>query len=166
MLKTGTEHWATIYDKTYVNPRQGMSLTGSNFNNGNNLNNGNSSSLDKGDGNLNQNLAASGNNGMGGDGQAGNKLFGVRSSSLGGKTRAQLLEEEGRKNSYKYKPYINNAKTGITEYKFNYGEKIGDSPMDLMNKYSMKQPFRNNPLKRGTNQMWTEIPNYQGFKPS
>jgi hypothetical protein len=122
MLKTGTEHWKSIYDKTYVNPRQGMSLTGSNFNNGDNLNNANNNnSLDKGDGNQNNNLAASGNNQDGGDGQSGNKLLGVRSSSLGGKTRAQLFEEQARKNSYKYKPYINNAKTGITEYKFNYG---------------------------------------------
>jgi hypothetical protein len=37
--------------------------------------------------------------------------------------------------------------------------------MDLMNQFSTKQPIRNNPLKRGTNQLWTEIPNYQGFKP-
>jgi hypothetical protein len=38
--------------------------------------------------------------------------------------------------------------------------------MDLMNQFSVKQPLRNNPLKRGTNQLWTEIPNYQGFKPA
>jgi hypothetical protein len=50
---------------------------------------------------------------------------------------------------------MNNSKTGTTEYKFNYGERIGASPMDLMNQFSTKQPLRNNPLKRGTNQLWT-----------
>lgn len=38
--------------------------------------------------------------------------------------------------------------------------------MDLMNMVSVKQPLRDHPLKRGTNQLWTEIPNYQGFKPA
>lgn len=38
--------------------------------------------------------------------------------------------------------------------------------MNLMNMVSIKQPLRDHPLKRGTNQMWTEVPNYQGFKPS
>ena len=71
-----------------------------------------------------------------------------------------------RAGSYKNKAYINNAKTGITDYKFNYGEKIGDSPFDLMNMVSLKQPVRDHPLKRGTNQLWSEIPNYQGFKPA
>lgn len=77
-----------------------------------------------------------------------------------------MAEENARANSYKTKPYINNAKTGITDYKFNYGEKIGNSPMDIMNVVSVRQPLRDNPLKRGTNQLWTEVPNYQGFKPS
>ena len=35
-----------------------------------------------------------------------------------------------------------------------------------MNRVSYKQPLRDHPLKRGTNQLWSEIPNYQGFKPS
>ena len=61
---------------------------------------------------------------------------------------------------------MNHQKLGATEYKFNFGEKIGSSPMDIMNGLSYKQPLRDNPLKRGTNQHWTEIPNYQGFKPS
>ena len=38
--------------------------------------------------------------------------------------------------------------------------------MDLMNRVSYKQPLRDHPLKRGTNQLWSQIPNYQGFKPS
>jgi len=38
--------------------------------------------------------------------------------------------------------------------------------MDLMSMVSLRQPLRDNPLKRGTNQLWTEVPNYQGFKPS
>lgn len=46
------------------------------------------------------------------------------------------------------------------------GEKIGSKPTDLLDIYSKKQPMIENPLKRGTNQMWTEIPGYQGFKPS
>lgn len=35
-----------------------------------------------------------------------------------------------------------------------------------MTMVSVKQPLRDHPLKRGTNQLWTEIPNYQGFKPA
>lgn len=55
---------------------------------------------------------------------------------------------------------------GTTDYKFNYGEKVGSSPFDLMDRVSYKQPLRDHPLKRGTNQLWSEIPNYQGFKPA
>lgn len=58
-------------------------------------------------------------------------------------------------NSYKNRAYVNNAKTGITDYKFNYGERIGTSPLDLMSMVSIKQPLRDHPLKRGTNQLWT-----------
>ena len=89
-----------------------------------------------------------------------------RGNSVGGKSAHQIAEEESRAKSYKNRPYINNAKTGTTDYKFNYGEKIGSTPMDLMNRVSYKQPLRDHPLKRGTNQLWSEIPNYQGFKPS
>lgn len=46
------------------------------------------------------------------------------------------------------------------------GEKIGSKPTDLLDQYSTKQPLIENPLKKGTNQMWTQIPGYQGFKPS
>ena len=60
---------------------------------------------------------------------------------------------------------MNNGKTGNTDYKYNFGE-IGQSPQDLMNRVSIKQKVRDDPLKRGTNQLWSEIPNYQGFKPS
>ena len=87
-------------------------------------------------------------------------------SSVGGKSAHQIAEEEGRAKSYKNKAYINNAKTGVTDYKFNYGEKIGTSPMDIMNRVSVRQPLKDHPLKRGTNQLWSEVPNYQGFKPS
>ena len=62
-------------------------------------------------------------------------------------------------------PFMNNGKTGNTDYKYNFGE-IGQSPQDLMNRVSIKQKVRDDPLKRGTNQLWSEIPNYQGFKPS
>jgi hypothetical protein len=49
MLKTGTEHWGTIYDQTIGNPRQGMSMTGGNFNKGSNANNTNpNNNLDQG----------------------------------------------------------------------------------------------------------------------
>lgn len=54
----------------------------------------------------------------------------------------------------------------MTEYKFAMGEKIGAKPTDLLDQLSRKQPILENPLKRGTNQMWTEIPGYQGFKPA
>ena len=78
-----------------------------------------------------------------------------RSNSVGGKSKLQIAQEESRSKSYKNRPYINNAKTGCTDYKFNYGEKVGSSPQDLMNRVSVKQPLRDNPLKKGTNQLWT-----------
>jgi hypothetical protein len=34
MLKTGTEHWGSIYNNTIGNPRHGLSLTTTRFNNG------------------------------------------------------------------------------------------------------------------------------------
>lgn len=79
----------------------------------------------------------------------------ARNNSLGGKSQAQIAEEMGRAKSYKNRPYVNNAKTGVTDYKFNYGEKIGATPLDVMNRVSFKQPIRDHPLKRGTNQLWT-----------
>lgn len=57
--------------------------------------------------------------------------------------------------SYKKRPYINDAQTGITDYKFNYGEKIGSTPLELLSQTSTKQPIRDHPLKHGTNQLWT-----------
>jgi hypothetical protein len=68
--------------------------------------------------------------------------------------------------SYKNRPYINDTPTGLTDYRFNYGEKIGSHPLQLLSTDSKKQPIRDHPLKHGTNQLWTEIPGYQGFKPS
>lgn len=68
--------------------------------------------------------------------------------------------------SYRNRPYINDCKTGQTDYRFNFGDKIGSKPIDLLGRESNKQPIRDNPLKHGTNQLWTEIPGYQGFKPS
>ena len=90
----------------------------------------------------------------------------IRSNSVGGKSILQLAEEESKSKSYKKRPYINDAKTGVSDYKFNYGENMNSTPLDLMNRVSYKQPVRDHPLKRGTNQLWSEIPNYQGFKPS
>lgn len=71
------------------------------------------------------------------------------------KSAHQIAEEEGRAKSYKNRPYMNNAKIGVSDYKFNYGEKIGSSPIDLMGRVSIRQPLRDHPLKRGTNQLWT-----------
>ena len=87
----------------------------------------------------------------------------------GSSLRTQSLkkqEEQSKKESYKNRPYFNDCKTGVSEYKFTMGEKIGSKPIDLLDQYSSKQPLIENPLKKGTNQMWTEIPGYQGFKPS
>lgn len=79
----------------------------------------------------------------------------MRSNSLGGKTQHQIAEELGRANSYKNRPYVNNLKMEVTDYKFNFGEKIGATPLDLMGRVSYQQPLRDHPLKRGTNQLWT-----------
>ena len=68
--------------------------------------------------------------------------------------------------SYKNRAYINDVKTGVSDYKYNFGEKIGAKPLDILSKDGSSQPLRDHPLKRGTNQLWTEIPGYQGFKPS
>lgn len=81
--------------------------------------------------------------------------FGRSCSVSHGKSEMQLTEEASRAKSYKNNAYINNAKMGVTDYKFNYGEKVGSSPMDLMNRVSYKQPLRDHPLKRGTNQLWS-----------
>jgi len=35
--------------------------------------------------------------------------------------------------SYKNRPYINNVKTGMTDYAFNYGDKVGSNPKDILN---------------------------------
>lgn len=158
LLKTGTEHWRTVYQQSISNPNQAA------------LNGNSSLAYRTGNSNANNNNrdgngTLAGNAGQAGQDAQGN-LANTRSKSLGGKTKAQVAEQLARENSYKTKPYMNNAKTGITDYKFNYGEKIGNSPFDLMDMVSVKQPVRDHPLKRGTNQLWTEIPNYQGFKPS
>lgn len=79
----------------------------------------------------------------------------VRSSSVGGKSALQVAEEESKSKSYKNRAYLNNAKMGVSDYKFNYGENIGSTPLDLMNRVSYKQPVRDHPLKRGTNQLWS-----------
>lgn len=114
-LKTGTEHWRTIYQQTVGANKGGL---------GNGTNNGfgsqkNFSQSEVGNGANNQENGPNGQNGQGtGFGNTGNN-FGntgasLRSNSLGGKTRAQLAEEAARTNSFKTKPYINNAKTGVT----------------------------------------------------
>jgi hypothetical protein len=72
-----------------------------------------------------------------------------------GKANDQIDEEVAKAQSYKNRPYINDAKTGITDYRFNYGEKIGSHPKQLLDQTSFKQPLRNHPLKHGTNQLWT-----------
>lgn len=157
LLQTGTEHWRTIYQQSISNPNQADTLNSTlaqrtNHSNNNNYKDNNGTQT----GNAPE---------LGGQGSSQQNPAG-RSQSMGGKTKAQIAEQLARENSYKTKPYINNAKTEITDYKFNYGQKIGDSPLDIMNMVSVKQPMRDHPLKRGTNQLWTEIPNYQGFKPS
>ena len=158
LLQTGTEHWRTVYQQSLSNPNQADTVNNTlaqrtSFSNKYNNEDINGSQV----GNTNQAADANGSQ---------MNLASMRSQSMGGKTKAQIAEQIARENSYKTKPYINNAKTEITDYKFNYGQKIGDSPLDIMNMVSIKQPVRDHPLKRGTNQLWTEIPNYQGFKPS
>lgn len=61
---------------------------------------------------------------------------------------------------------MNNISLGITDYKFNYGERIGHDPKEILNQSSSKQPIRDHPLKYGTNQLWSQIPGYLGFKPA
>lgn len=34
--------------------------------------------------------------------------------------------------SYKNRPYMNEIKTGVTDYKFNYGEQIGNHPKEIL----------------------------------
>lgn len=93
--------------------------------------------------------------------------FGVRSQSTGKALAKNMVDEElSKAMSYKNRPYINDTPTGLTDYRFNYGEKIGSNPFELLSTDSAKQPIRDHPLKQGTNQLWTEIPGYQGFKPS
>jgi len=62
---------------------------------------------------------------------------------------------ENKAASYKNRPYINDSGTGVTDYKFNYGEKVGSSPLELLNRETSGQPIRDHPLKHGTNQLWT-----------
>lgn len=49
------------------------------------------------------------------------KQSSIRGQSLRPKSQQQIDEEIGRAKSYKNRAYINNSKTGITDYKFNYG---------------------------------------------
>lgn len=44
-----------------------------------------------------------------------------RSCSVGGKSALAAAQELAKAKSYKNRPYINNAKMGTTDYKFNYG---------------------------------------------
>ena len=163
LLQTGTEHWKTIYQQSLSQPNQADTVNNtfaqrtsfSNNNHNQDLHGSQVENANQQGANADANANASQTN-----------LGSLRSQSMGGKTKAQIAEQIARENSYKTKPYINNAKTEITDYKFNYGQKIGDSPFDVMSMVSVKQPVRDHPLKRGTNQLWTEIPNYQGFKPS
>ena len=91
----------------------------------------------------------------------------ARNQSTGKPNNKQLPDEQlSKAQSYKNRPYINDCKTGSTDYRFNFGEKIGAQPKDLLSSNTTKQPVRDNPLKHGTNQLWTEIPGYQGFKPA
>jgi len=64
-------------------------------------------------------------------------------------------EELSKAASYKNRPYINDSGTGVTDYKFNYGEKVRSSPLELLNRETSGQPIRDHPLKHGTNQLWT-----------
>jgi hypothetical protein len=64
-------------------------------------------------------------------------------------------EELAKAMSYKNRPYISNVKTGVTDYKYNFGEKIGNHPKEILNEQSIRQPIKDNPLKHGTNQLWT-----------
>lgn len=89
----------------------------------------------------------------------------IRAQSTG-KNSLQINEQISKNLSYKNRPYVNSSKIGVSEYSFSIGDKIGSSPFDILNSESGQQPLRNNPLKQGTNQLWTEIPGYQGFKPS
>ena len=46
----------------------------------------------------------------------------MRSNSTGNVIKKNLIDEQASKaNSYKNRAYINDAKTGTTDYKFNYG---------------------------------------------
>ena len=95
------------------------------------------------------------------------KFSTMRSQSTGKTLNKNLIDEQQSKaQSYKFRPYINEAPTGTTDYKFNYGQTIGASPQKLLSRDGISQPLRDHPLKHGTNQLWTEIPGYQGFKPS
>lgn len=153
LLKTGTEHWksnyqASIGQAALLNRTQNLAGTGS----GNLVNQSKlrPSTGNAGNGNDGANNAGNTNNGNTGFGGAA-----LRSQSAGKSFGKLGTEEESKAQSYKNRAYINNCKTGITDYKFNYGDKIGHTPLDILNQTSFKQPLRNNPLKHGTNQLWT-----------
>lgn len=60
----------------------------------------------------------------------GSKFSTMRSQSTGKAFNKNLIDEQQAKaNSYKFRPYINEAPTGTTDYRFNYGQKIGSSPL-------------------------------------
>ena len=91
----------------------------------------------------------------------------MRSNSMGNVANKNLIDEKtSKEQSYKNRAYINDTKTGTTDYKFNFGEKIGANPLQILSRDGCAQPLRDHPLKKGTNQLWTEIPGYQGFKPA
>lgn len=46
--------------------------------------------------------------------------------------QAQMNEQAAKSLSYKNRPYINGGKTGLTDYKYNYGEKIGSHPKEIL----------------------------------
>ena len=73
-------------------------------------------------------------------------------------------QPEWSKNTF---AHINKAPVGVSDYKFNYGEKIGHAPKPhVMNEESTNQPRIYHPLKAGTTQLVDHIPGYQGFIPS
>jgi len=114
LLQTGTEHWRTVYQQSISD------LNPNGLNGNSSINYRTNAGAGQGNNNQGNGQGANGNQGFG---QTGSQIggSGTRSHSLGGKTNAQLAEEQARLNSYKNRPYMNNAKTGITDYKFNYG---------------------------------------------
>jgi hypothetical protein len=87
----------------------------------------------------------------------GSKFSTMRSQSAGKSLNNKNMVDEqlSKAMSYKKRPYINDAHTGTTDYKYNYGEKIGSHPLELISHEGSGQPLRDHPLKHGTNQLWT-----------